>query len=419
MKIRNFALSLMMLPLLTGASAKAEDVIIQALYASQSGYQEDELRALASLFKDLTGIGVKIVMTDPQQRLQNIADPESAYDVITFDQLQLAALEKKGLLAPLDDYLTAAMRKDLAPALLKAFKDQKKTWGVPFLVNVQLFFYNEAMLEKVGLKAAPATLEEMAEQMTLLKKKGVAQHPWTDAWRQSEGLVAEFTWLIGAFGGELFDEDGKPAFDGEAGNRALEFMVMLIEKELADPNILTNDEIAAKDAFLRGDAAFTSNWAFLAGLLHTEADADIKDQAKSALLPVSRTIAAKSATVAALQGIGIAAKSAQKDAAWKWIQFFTSPLVQRAYAAEMPVWTSAQTNGSVNFLDPTMSLKRTQLETAHFRPKLANYAEVSAILQRNLYAALKQELAPSDALKTAKTEIAALNHAAPKDDAEE
>ena len=416
MKIRNFALSLMMLPLLTGASAKAENVTIQALYASQSGYQEDELKALASLFKDLTGIGVKIVMTDPQQRLQNIADPESAYDVITFDQLQLAALTKKGLLAPLDDYLTAAMRKDLAPALLKAFKDQKKTWGVPFLVNVQLFFYNEAMLEKVGLKAAPATLEEMAEQMTLLKKKGVAQHPWTDAWRQSEGLVAEFTWLIGAFGGELFDEDGKPAFDDEAGLRALEFMVMLIEKELVDPNILTNDEIAAKDAFLRGDAAFTSNWAFLAGLLHTAADEEIKDQAKAALLPVSRTIAAKSSTVAALQGIGIAAKSAQKDAAWKWVQFFTSPLTQRAYAAEIPVWTSAQTNGSVNFLDPTMSLKRTQLETAHFRPKLANYAEVSAILQRTLYAALTQELTPSDALKTAAAEIKAL---APKDAAEE
>ena len=416
MKIRNFALSLMMLPLLTGASAKAENVTIQALYASQSGYQEDELKALASLFKDLTSIGVKIVMADPQQRLQNIADPESAYDVITFDQLQLAALMKQGALAPLDDYLTAAMRKDLAPALLKAFKDQKKTWGVPFLVNVQLFFYNEAMLEKVGLKAAPATLEEMAEQMTLLKKKGVAQHPWTDAWRQSEGLVAEFTWLIGAFGGELFDEDGKPAFDGEAGNRALEFMVMLIEKELVDPNILTNDEIAAKDAFLRGEAAFTSNWTFLTGLLHTAAGADIKDQANVALLPVSRTIAAKSSTVAALQGIGITAKSAQKDAAWKWIQFFTSSLVQRAYAAEMPVWTSAQTNGGLNFLDATMPLKRSQLETAHFRPKLANYADVSAILQRNLYAALKQELTPSDTLKTAAAEIKAL---APKDAAEE
>ena len=82
----------------------------------------------------------------------------------------------------------------------------------------------------------------------------------------------------------------------------------------------------------------------------------------------------------------------------------------------MPVWTSAQTNGGLNFLDATMPLKRSQLETAHFRPKLANYADVSAILQRNLYAALKQELTPSDALKTAAAEIKAL---APKDAAEE
>ena len=389
------------------AQKAAEPTPLRVVYAAQAGYQADEIKLLANLFGELTGIAVNVEMASYQELYQKITAADAPYDVAAFDQLWLASLLKQGRLAPLDEYISSPMRKDIAPSLWKAFREQKQTWAMPLFLNFQLFYYNAAMLEKIGLTNPPVNLEDMVDQMLQLKKAGVVAYPWTDAWRSGEELVTEYAWLIGAFGGELFNDDGQPTFDSEAGLKALQFMVSLLEKQLANPNILTNDDIAAKDDFITGQAAFTSNWTFLQGQINA-ANSTVKDQAKMALLPASRAGSVKSSSVSAMQGIGILATSQQKEAAWKWISFFTSPLVQRAYASEMPIWTSVQTSPDINALDPTMATKRAQFDVAHHRPKRADYQQVSQILQQRLSAALRGEMTPSDALKQAKQEIEAL-----------
>ncbi len=389
------------------AQTPAEEQPLRVLYAAQAGYQPEELKLLSNLFEELSGIAVNIDTVAYQESYLKITAADAPYDVVSFDQLWLANLLKQGRLAPLDDYLSSPMRKDIAPSLWKAFRDQKQTWAMPLLVNFQLMYYNAAMLQKIELTNPPANLEDMVDQMLQLKKAGVVEYPWTDAWRSGEELVAEYTWLIGAFGGELFNDDGQPTFDSDAGLKALQFMVALLEKQLANPKILTNDDIAAKDDFITAQAAFTSNWTFLQGQLNAP-NSTVNSQAAMMLLPVSRSVSAKSSSVSAMQGIGILATSPQKDAAWKWIAFFTSPVVQRAYASEMPIWTSVQTSADINSLDPLMAVKRAQLEAAHHRPKRADYQQVSQILQQRLSAALRGEMTASDALKQAKQEIDAL-----------
>ncbi|GAK54220.1 extracellular solute-binding protein family 1 [Candidatus Moduliflexus flocculans] len=389
------------------AQKPAEPTSLRIIYAAQAGSQSDDLRVFANLFQELSGIAVRIDTVSYQELYAKIVAADAPYDVAAFDQLWLASLLKQGRLAPLDEYLSAAMRKDIAPTLWKAFREQKQTWAMPLLVNVQLFYYNAAMLEKIGLTDPPANLEEMVDQMLQLKKEGVVEYPWTDAWRTGEELVAEYTWLLGAFGGELFNDDGQPTFASDAGVKALQFMVSLLDKQLANPKVLTNDDIAAKDDFITGQAAFTSNWTFLQGQINA-ANSTVKDQAKMMLIPVARGVSAKSSSVSAMQGIGILAASQQKEAAWKWISFVTSPIAQRAYRSEMPIWTSVQTSADINMLDPLMATKLAQLETVHYRPKRADYPQVSQILQQHLSAALRGETPPSDALKQAKEEIDAL-----------
>jgi len=411
MKLR-MLISLSVLTLALGSfsvqAQKAEaQTPLRVIYVAQAGYQSENLKLLANVFQELSGIPVSIDTVSYQELYAKIIASDAPYDVAAFDQLWLASLIKQGRLAPLDEYLSSAMRKDIAPSLWKAFRDQKQTWAMPLLVNFQLFYYNAAMLEKIGLTNPPANLEDMVEQMLQLKKEGVVEYPWTDAWRTGEELVAEYAWLIGAFGGELFNDDGQPTFNSDAGVKALQFMMSLLEKQLANPKILTNDDVAAKDDFITGQAAFTSNWTFLQGQSNA-ANSTVKDQAAMMLIPVARGVSAKSSSVSAMQGIGILATSPQKEAAWKWIAFVTSPIVQRAYASEMPIWTSVQNSADINMLDPTMAIKRAQLETAHHRPKRADYPQVSRILQQHLSAALRGDLKPSDALKQAKAEIEAL-----------
>jgi multiple sugar transport system substrate-binding protein len=363
---------------------------------------------LGSIFSELTGIEVKIDYIDYNDQYEKIVGSASIYDVLSLDQIWLADFVSKGLLAPLDDYITKRMKRDCVPAVLKAFQYQNETWAFPFLVNFQLFFYNENMVKAAGFKNPPKSLEAMVEQMRAMKERGIIEYPWTDSWDQSEGLINEYVWLTAAFGGSLFDEAGKPVFDQKAGTMALKFMVMLLKEQLAHPKILTNDEIAAKDDFISGQAAFTSNWIFQAGFLDDPKVSTIIKQGKMGLLPASESITSTTASVGGFQGIAIPAASQQKEAAWKWIKFFTSPLVQRAYFFEMPIWTSVQTSQDANMLDPMMTIKREQLLNVHHRPNIPNYSEVSLILQKYIHLTLKGRMEATAALKQAKTEIEAL-----------
>lgn len=381
---------------------------INVMYTAQSGYHPDELKMLGSIFSELTGIEVKIDYIDYHDQYEKIVASASTYDVLSLDQIWLADFVSKELLAPLDAYITKRMKRDMTPAVLNAFQYQNKTWVFPFLVNFQLLFYNENMITAAGFKNPPKSLETMVEQMRAMKEKGIVEYPWTDSWDQSEGLINEYIWLIGAFGGNLFDEEGTPVFDQKPGTLALKFMVMLLKEQLAHPKILTNDEIAAKDDFISGQAAFTSNWLFQTGFLDDSDVSTSVKQGKMGLLPTSEMIASKTVSVGGFQGIAIPAASQKKEAAWKWIQFFTSPLVQRAFLFEMPIWTSVQTSQDANLLDPMMSIKREQLLNVRYRPNIPNYSAVSLILQKYIHLTLKGKIEATAALKQAKTEIEVL-----------
>ena len=389
--------------------AQESETAVRMLYLEQSGYLPDEIRMLTAMFNNLTGIEVKIEYVRYDEAYAKILNADSSYDVVSLDQLWLADLVSKERLTPLNDYINRTMRRNMDPTVRNAFQYQGRTWAVPFLVNVQLLFYNEKILKAAGYKNPPGSLEAMVEQMKAIKQKGIVDYPWTDAWRQDEGLVSEFVWLIGAFEGELIDKEGTLVFDQSPGVQALEFMATLLTEQLANPIILKNDELLAKDDFLSGRAAFTSQWLFLQRLLDDPQVSGIVKQAKMALLPASKTVAAKTSSVSAFQGIAILANSENKELAWKWIEFFTSPLVQRAFLFEMPVWESVQTSQDAIMLDPTMTVKREQLLNAHYRPMLPNYSQVSSILQTYLHLALRGRMEPAAALKQAKTEIEKLH----------
>lgn len=413
MKILRFFLGILgMLVSCAIVDAQEPETAIQVLLIEDAGYQADDVKMLRTVFKTMTGITVNTDAVRYEEYVEYLLASGTQYDVCALDHIWVADLASRDLLMPLDDFITRPMRRDLSPGLKEAFMYQKKIWGMPFLLNVQFLFYNSRMLEDAGFLLPPTSLEMLAEYMRTMKEKGVVEYPWTDAWQSAESLVTEFVWLLGAFEGQLFDADGQPAFDQDAGVQALEFMTMLLDEELAPPVILYQDELAAKDDFLAGRAAFTSNWLFLHGLLKTSPDPVIAGEGKINLLPASESASAtaKTASVASVQGLAILSTADQKDAAWLWIQFFTSQLAQRAFLYEMPVWTSVQTSEDAQFLDPDMLVKRNQLLGAATRPNIVRYEQISAILQTAIHRALLGEIQPAEALSQAKVDIESLLH---------
>jgi len=386
---------------------------IHVLYMAQAGYQPEDMEQMGSLFSEITGINVNFTFVKYDEMHDKIitssAVPFGTYDVVLLDLIWTAELGEKKLVTPLDSYITDEMRADIAPAIFGAFEYEGQTWAMPFLANFQLFFYNEAILQKAGYDHPPKTLEEMVSMMKTIKEKGILRYPWSDSWNQKEGLVCEYVWTTGAFGGDLFDKDGNPIFNKGAGLKALEFMVMLLEEGLANPNSLNMDEPMAKDDFIAGNVAFNTNWTFQYGFLNDPEVSNIVGEAKMGLIPVSESVYDPddyyTATVSGFQGLAIPRNSGNKDEAWKFIRFVTSPLVQQAYLKEMPVWKSVQNDPWVQTVDPVMGVKAKEIAASHHRPKVAQYQEVSAILQRYIHLALEGKMTPKEALDKAYEEV--------------
>ncbi|PID56441.1 hypothetical protein CSB45_11350 [candidate division KSB3 bacterium] len=406
-----FYYGLVMLACLSAAVSGAADEakpVLRVLHSAQTSYQGAAVDTIVDTFSALTGVDIDVAHIAYAEQHEHLLEAIGDYDVVAIDQAWLKELTTKELLSPLTHYQSHSIRNDIMPEVLSAFRIRKELMAFPALLNFQLFFYNRAMIKEAGFSKAPRTLEELLEQMMALKNQGIVQYPWTDSWRKGESLLCDYIWLTAAFGGELFDDNGQPSFDSTEGVSALEFMRLLIDKQLAHPDILQNDELAVTDQFLARKAAFTSNWVFMQGFIR-QADPPIRSEGAIALLPIADGKSMETVSVSAFQGLAIPADAADKALAWQWIAFFTSPLVQRAYLYEMPIWTSLQQSDDAKLFFPGHDIRHTQLKNARQRPMLDNYSQVSSILQEHLYAALKGRVLPDEALRQAKTEIQSLH----------
>ena len=405
-------LTLSLLLAFPGASPAA-DKVLNVIYMAQAGYQPDVFQARIKKFKDKFNVDVNLTFVKYDEQHEKIvasaAAPRATYDVFSLDLIWTAEFAKKGFSIPLDDRISPEMKADIAPAIWDAFVADGKTWAMPFLANFQLFFYNTDYIRKAGFTGPPKNMEELEEQMKAMKDKGIVKYPWSDSWNQKEGLVCEYVWMTGSYGGDTFDQQGKPIFNQGAGLKALETMVRWLKEGLADPNSLVQDEPMAKDAFISGSCAFNSNWTFQYGLMLDPANSKVAGVAKMGLLPVSKDVYKEGAytttSVSGFQGMAIMSNSAEKDLAWELIKFMTAPEFQGAHLEEMPVWTSVQKDPKTLASDPVMPVKAAEIAAVHHRPKVAAYPEVSSILQRYIHLALEMKMSPKDALDKAAAEI--------------
>lgn len=401
-----FALSFLMI---CGCSEQDKKPTINVIYPS---FHVKLMSKIAKDFEDKTGYNVNVhyVNYDEQygEILKSLNSAEPLYDVFSLDLIWTTEFAKKGYCVDITDKVSP-LASDIAPAILDAFKYNEGIFGMPFMLDFQIFFYNSEYIKNAGFSSPPKTLEDMVAQMRAMKKKGIVEYPWHDSWKQNEALICEYVWLTAAFGGETFDENGKPIFNNGPGLRALEFMKKLLDEGLVNPISKDSDEEMVTSTFVNGFSAFDSNWTVQYATMKDIAKSKVVGQAEMGLLPVSKMVLGKykndTVSVSGFEGFGILSNSAAKDAAWEFIEYITSPEVQHMDVSMMPLWNSVQKSPLVITKDPTISIKSKQLASVHHRPRVDKYAEISAIMQRYIHRALRGELEPKAALDKATKEI--------------
>lgn len=407
--MKSAAITLLNLILFTLAIQGQE---LNMLYMAQAGYQPSDILQQARSFEENTGIVINLSFVEYEDQYNLIIDSSKKntadYDIILVDLIWTADFAERAIIDPIPQYLADEVKAGIIPEIYSAFTYTNRIWAVPFLANFQLFYTNMELLHRAGFIRPPATLEELVDMASTAKKMGVIDYPLFDSLRKQEALVCEFVWLVGAFGGELVDQQhGKIDLITPACRKALEFLVKLLDAGLLNPYSLHSEEVFAAEVFIWGDCLFTTNWTFLSGLIRGS-ELPIRRSGKASLIPSALAVVSNgdtTSTISGFQGLSVTRNSLHKEKAWRFIAYLSSPKFQREHLAEMSVWQQVWTEENTLKEDPEIDLKKQQILRVHHRPIHPRYREVSARLQHWIYEALSGNVDAQEALENAQREI--------------
>lgn len=257
------------------------------------------------------------------KQLISFSSGTGEYEMSTVDEPYYPAYAP--FLTELDPYVTSDKfpKEDWVPVMWDAGVFNGKVYGIAFDPNVQILMYRKDILDAKGLKM-PTTWPEYLEVATKVHTPEVAGSVISATRNPQTGINA---WnLMTTRGNEIFDDKFAPAFDNEKSVEALELYKKLIDT-VSPKGILGYAGVEIQADFRLGKAALLQWWASGAPLMKTGKDSVIQD--KVAFGPVIGW--EKKHSMRGVWNWSISKDSKQKDAAWEYTKWFTTPEKMMTY----------------------------------------------------------------------------------------
>ena len=330
---------------------------------------------------------------------------DSPYDLINMDVVWAAKFAAAGWLQDLSNRLNNEELKAFLDKDVEAGRYEGKLYRIPLRSDAGMLYYRKDLLEQAGLQP-PETFDELIKIAQELQTKKAAT--WGYVWqgRQYEGLSAMFVEILEGFGGFWVNPNTKEVgLDQPEAIKAVEFLKSTIQKGISPAGVTTYQEEETRRLFQNGDAVFLRNWPYVWPLAHEDSS---KVKGKIGIKPMIYAPGGKSGACLGGWGLGIAKTSKHPEQAWKAIEYFTSAEAQRPFILKtgyLPSRKELFTDPKILTKYPHYSKLLEVVENTVLRPPIAQYAQVSDILQRYLSAAFtNSRLTPEQAMKSAAKE---------------
>jgi ABC-type glycerol-3-phosphate transport system substrate-binding protein len=301
----------------------------------------------------------------------------------------------------------SSMATDMATFYTGVQNDLKlpdgRVWMWPFDKSLQVLFYNATMLKADGIASPPATWTAFAADLKAASKNGVVGIT-IDPGNATEGVTSGEEWveeLAASDGTPVYTSDGSPQFTSPAVVAALQYLVDL-KKEGAlatGTNYPGETALGAK----KGLVDLTSS----AGYYFEQQSVGGKFPLTTTALPSGSSGSAEEMAGANLV-VFASATTEQQAAAWKFLQFLSSPAEQAAWSSATgyyPITSQALTESAMaGYLkqNPWVTSTIAGLNTAIVDPPYAWVTQCGIDLSTALSAALSGTSANS-ALSTAQS----------------
>src|SRR5262249_39494255 len=234
-----------------------------------------------------------------------------------------------GWIVPVDESFPQVRQylAEYSPFVREALTYKGRIYGTPYYADTFIFVYNADHLQRAGLAAPPATLEELTRQAETIKAKGIAEFPIVLGWGQQDPFSIEsFTALVFAQrNGSLFDKDLNPVFKapGSAAEKVVTWAAdALGTKKILSPTSLQAANVDQIRALQSGAATFGAIPSYSLAVLNDPGQTQQAGKFKIGLMPGE-----SHATVGFIRFYAISAQVPRRGkdvmtVAWNFLDYF-------------------------------------------------------------------------------------------------
>lgn len=342
-----------------------------------------------------------------QSFINNAQTKSDAYDVISVDNVWVAEFAANQWIVELPKDELAS--DDIIQSVWNTGVYMDKLFAMPFATDAPIMFYRKDFLAEAGVEV-PTTWDEVKAAIDAVRK--LPGHEkiggFGGQFAKYEGLTCNASEFINTFGGSFYNDSNEVTINSPEAVAGLEFLVEGFKSGYIPTEALEWKEEDGRNAFEAGDLLFYRQWPYQYA---NNLQALGTEKFGVAALPSMDG----HAFVPTLGGhnCGISAFSKNKATALKFVKWFTSVESER-YALDTqtlaPIDASLYEDKDMLEKFPYLPTLRESLDAAKGRPKAVSYGDVTAAIQDNVYAALKQEVSPADAIAKLESDLKALGN---------
>ena len=377
--------------------------------AAETDQYVEGFRALIPKFKEETGI--EIVMEElgyVDMRQKAIADfvaKTGNYDLMTVDIVwsgEFGANKWTVDLAPWIERDKAELgTDDILPVMWTLGSWEKGQWAYPLAGYANLLTYRKDLFDAAGIKETPKTLEDFKAVADKLTKADGSQFGVGLLGAKGPAVAQDFMAFAQQYGGSLLDKEGKKFDLNSAANvEALDYFGSLFKA--APPGATGWWWGDRNDAFNTGKIAMLQNWSTAVKNFNDPKQSPFPDKIGTAFAPLGKN---QTKYGFGGWGIGINADSKNKDAAWMFIKWLSSPDVQKLWIDNngSPIRKSTLTDAEMVKKYPWFPVMLASYEKGDgdYRPRQPWYSKLEDILGTQVNAFLVGQIKAKDALDAA------------------
>jgi multiple sugar transport system substrate-binding protein len=377
---------------------------------------------MADAFSALSGAKVSVDTfgydATYQKEVLACGQNDKTYDIIVFD---VPWTQK---FVPCTDSLNAYVKKtdatllqydDFFPVMREASQWNNEIVGFPFAPYFVLQSYNAKYYKALGLQPAKTLDQFVSNAATATKNEKLPAVYGTSMNNQSGSAVGQafFEYIYNFPGGKPFTSEYPgsakpyanmtPLFASKQGIAVVDLFKKLIASQ--PPGALNSAWQSRQTAFATGHVAAVNEWDVTTPSLSDPTQSTVVNDFATADFPSN----GKLVTQVGGWTMGINKYGTQKDIAWDFIKWFTSPETALAFskAGGFPQRTSLLANADLNKQYPWYASLKTSVPTAFAdcRPRVSQSFDIINTLGTYIGKALAGSMSSKDAMLGADREI--------------